>query len=193
MKRIKSHLPLVVSFAVAGLLTASLATGTAQSAVASLVQIVNTAANPVPSQDVDNPARQPVSFETSVSVSANAMNGYAFQAYQVPAGAYQVPAGKQLVIDYVSMNSEVQTAEQVFSISFQEEGITNLIFVPVSNVASFAANPSLHGWSQVKQSPCMYAQATTWMSGSRPMRVRPARMYSCLGPGIWSICRRGVP
>ncbi|HTO69735.1 MAG TPA: hypothetical protein VMR31_07725 [Myxococcota bacterium] len=155
MKRIKSHLPLVVSFAVAGLLTASLATGTAQSAVASLVQIVNTAANPVPSQDVDNPARQPVSFETSVSVSANAMNGYAFQAYQVP-------AGKQLVIDYVSMNSEVQTAEQVFSISFQEEGITNLIFVPVSNVASFAANPSLHG-VVAGQAVAMYVRAGDYL------------------------------
>ena len=162
MKRIKSHLPLVVSFAVAGLLTASLATGTAQSAVASLVQIVNTAANPVPSQDVDNPARQPVSFETSVSVSANAMNGYAFQAYQVPAGAYQVPAGKQLVIDYVSMNSEVQTAEQVFSISFQEEGITNLIFVPVSNVGSFAANPSLHG-VVAGQAVAMYVRAGDYL------------------------------
>jgi len=50
MKRLESHLLLLVSFALGGVLTATLATGTAQSAVASLVEIVNT---PVPTQVVN--------------------------------------------------------------------------------------------------------------------------------------------
>lgn len=139
MKHFATHLSRIAGFAVAGLIGASFATGTAQSVVASLVQIVNTSANPVPSQDVDNPARQPVSFETLVGVSANATNGLTFQAYQVP-------AGKELVIDYVSMSQDVQNSEQVFSISFKEElqqGV-NLILVPVSNLGSLATSPNFH-------------------------------------------------
>jgi len=137
MKRLESHLPLVVSFALAGILTASLATGTAQSAVASLVQIVNTAANPVLTKATDLPALQPLYLGGSVSVAPGATSGYTNEFTQVP-------VGKQLVIDYVSAQGTVTDPEHIFSIELTTENIGVSLYVPVSVLGSLAATPSVH-------------------------------------------------
>lgn len=151
MKRLESHLSLFASSLLAGLLAASLATGSAQSAVASLVQIVNTSANPVPTQDMDNRARQPVSFMTFVMVSPNAQNGYASQAYRVP-------TGKRLVVEYVSVNGGVQNPEQVLSVSLAEEGTSSSVYVPVSDPPAFVNSPGFHA-ALASQAVVMYASA----------------------------------
>ena len=138
MKRLESHLPLVVSFALAGVITASLATGTAQSAVASLVQIVNTPANPVPTQDTDDRARQPITIDTSIaSVLPNALDAFT-------GGIYTVPAGKRLVIEYISATGTVYDPEHVFSVSLEVEGGGTSISIPISEFGGLAGDPSRH-------------------------------------------------
>ncbi|HTO69736.1 MAG TPA: hypothetical protein VMR31_07730 [Myxococcota bacterium] len=148
MKRIQSPLPLLLSFALAGVLTASLATGTAQSAVASLVQIVNTAANPVPMQDMDNPARQPVTILTSIHVSANAANGYVEPAYQVP-------VGKMLVIEYIGASTTVIAPEHVFSVTLFDSNNSTYAYAPVVDLGTDSTNANLHA-VMASQSVAMY-------------------------------------
>ncbi|HKV56217.1 MAG TPA: hypothetical protein VJN94_16410 [Candidatus Binataceae bacterium] len=59
------------------------------------VTVINGASNPVPTQDVDNPARQP--FAASTTVLTNQFNNSGFGLTLTT-----VPAGKRLVIQFVS-------------------------------------------------------------------------------------------
>jgi len=171
MKRLESHLLLLVSFALGGVLTATLATGTAQSAVASLVeivntpvptqvvntsgtpvptQVVNTSGTPVPTQDTDERARQPVTITTNVTVLANAENGFNF-------GIYTVPAAKRLVIEYVTAAGPFTDPEEMFSLSLNiEGGSAPLLYIPVTVSGGLAPNPSAHRMF-ASQADVMYA------------------------------------
>ncbi|HTO69734.1 MAG TPA: hypothetical protein VMR31_07720 [Myxococcota bacterium] len=137
MKRFASHLSRIAGFALAGLIGASFATGTAQSVVASLVQIVNTSANPVLTQDNDNRARQPLSFRASISVLPGAENGFARPAYTVP-------AGKRLVIEHVSAIGNVASPEQVFTITVYADSGSVYTYLPVTNLSAQEDAPTRH-------------------------------------------------
>ena len=148
MKRLESPLPLLLSFALASVLTASLATGTAQSAVASLVQIVNTSANPVPTQDTDDGARQPVVINTTVDNNPNANQGITF-------GIYTVPAGKRLVIEYVTTVGYVTDPEHIIGVQVQVHGFAQ-------NDGPFIAIP-------LTASPAFYLSSSHYFAASQPV------------------------
>jgi hypothetical protein len=115
MRRIRTYLLVTLGFGLAGAIGGAFASGTAQAIVATLVQIVNTAANPVLTQHVvaDNPATQAVSLLCLVSVPANGTDG----SCNLVNGAlsnppYVVPSGKRLVADSISGDLRLLTGQR---------------------------------------------------------------------------------
>jgi len=97
MKSLKKYVLVALGFALAGMFGAAFGSGPAHALVAALVQIVNTAANPVLTQHVaaENPATQAVWLSCLVRTTP-ACN------LSDSNGTYFVPAGKRLVIDSLS-------------------------------------------------------------------------------------------
>ena len=81
------------------LLIAALAPKATHAVAAALVQITNTAANPVPNRDVDNGPRQAVTLQALASTS---VENIVFEEQNGNGTAYTVPAGKRLVIEFIS-------------------------------------------------------------------------------------------
>jgi hypothetical protein len=85
----------------AGTVGALLAPKTAHALVATLVQVVNTTAQPVPTRDVDNPAYEPFVRTLCAGVAANC-GGTQGTSFTVPTtGANSSPV-RRLVIEYYS-------------------------------------------------------------------------------------------
>jgi len=112
--------------------------------------VVNTSGTPVPTQDTDERARQPVTITTNVTVLANAENGFNF-------GIYTVPAAKRLVIEYVTAAGPFTDPEEMFSLSLNiEGGSAPLLYIPVTVSGGLAPNPSAHRMF-ASQAVVMYA------------------------------------
>jgi len=113
------------------LLLAALAPKATHAVAAALVQVTNTAANPVPNKDVDEPARHPFSasctgdFATALSFSATC---------NIP-----VPAGEEVVLQSESFSSTTQPSgccgpiTQVLNILTTTSGGTAAQMQAVSN------------------------------------------------------------
>lgn len=84
----------VGSITVVALVMALVAPKATRAVVSTLVTVVNTAANPVLGQDVDNPARAPFAAECSAPGPASAL--------ATPACTILAPVGKRLVIENIS-------------------------------------------------------------------------------------------
>lgn len=68
------------------------------------VQVGNTTTNPVPTRDVDNPARQPFQIGLGISVANGNLTAN---------GSFTVPAGKQLVIEFVSALAAISSGQKL--------------------------------------------------------------------------------
>jgi len=93
MRFAKSLMLGTLAVVLAGFILALVAPKTAHALAATLVQVTNTISNPVPNQDVDQPARAP--FQTTVNVNPVTNFNYT---------AVTIPAGHRLVVDYVSLS-----------------------------------------------------------------------------------------
>jgi hypothetical protein len=93
--------------ALAGILGAQLAPKAAHGIVATLVQVVNTAANPVPTQAVDNHARHALGLDASVVIPDGQLG--VFGTFGDANGPYTVPAGKRLVMESLSAQFNLPT------------------------------------------------------------------------------------
>src|ERR1700722_14169879 len=91
----------VGGIAIAAFLLMLAAPKTAHAIVSTLVTIANTAANPVPTVATDNPARQSVLLEASISLFDGQPNGQA-SLHTSTSYSYTVPDGYRLVIDSYS-------------------------------------------------------------------------------------------
>lgn len=83
------------------LLIAALAPKATRGVVASLVQVANTSANPVPNRDIDNGPRQGVTLfaQTSGNINFVPLLDLGDPANPTP---YSVPAGKRLLVQFIS-------------------------------------------------------------------------------------------
>lgn len=93
MKFAKSILMGTGSLVLAGLLLTLLVPKAAHAIAATLVQVANTSANPIPNRDQDNPAQQPFQWLTQPA----ARNGQTRAETD-----FTVPIGKRLVLEYIS-------------------------------------------------------------------------------------------
>jgi hypothetical protein len=95
--------------------------------VATLVQVVNTSANPVPTQIVNNPARQAVVLTTNVTIFDGAI--IASGAFQDNSGTYTVPAGMRLVVESTSGFISLPTGQKpvLFRFSVLVNGVLGLL------------------------------------------------------------------
>jgi len=102
MRSLRKYVLVALGFVLAGMFGATLGTGAAQAVVAGLVEIVNTATNPVLTQHVpaDNPATQAVWLSCLGSISGGGSVSCVLTDSSGP--NYRVPAGKRLVIDSLS-------------------------------------------------------------------------------------------
>jgi hypothetical protein len=95
------------------------------------VFVANTAANPIPVQNRDEPARQPFQHFGTFTIADPASGG---------SDSFAVPAGKRLVIEYVSFRSNILTGgNQIVSFSVQNQGggsLGLLSFVPEKTIES---------------------------------------------------------
>jgi hypothetical protein len=100
MKSAKQFLMVAGAFAIA-VLTFSLAAPRAvHAAIATLVQVANTSANPVPNQAVDSPTMHPVMLTGLVNLAGNVVGDFAV----LRSGNHEfvVPAGKRFFLQSVS-------------------------------------------------------------------------------------------
>src|SRR5260370_34339400 len=91
------------------LLTASFISAALAAAVLLAPRVVQSQVYSTPMRDVDNPARQPISIQSFITVAAGAQNGFALSAYQVP-------AGKRLIISYIGSFGGTPTGKVPFFI-----------------------------------------------------------------------------
>lgn len=83
-------------------------------AVAALVQVVNTPANPVPSDEVSLSAAQTVGIQCQMG--ANAICAQILPGGAVATTAYSVPSGQNLVITEIDVTTQVGSAPCFFGI-----------------------------------------------------------------------------
>ena len=103
MKNAKPILMGAFSVVLAGIVLAMFGPRAAHAITATLVQVVNTSANPIPNRDQDNPALQPFQFLAQPDTRGTGQN-------QVETD-FNVPAGKRLVIEYVSAGIAAGTGQ----------------------------------------------------------------------------------
>ena len=112
----KRYLMIAACFAFAVTVMGVMAPRIANAATATLVEIVNTAANPVLTRATDNPARRAVLL-TLAGTSGDGQTLADGQAsaeftFEDANGAYTVPTGFRLVIDSINAGGERSTADE---------------------------------------------------------------------------------
>jgi hypothetical protein len=98
---LKRMIKAIGGVAIAAVLLTLAAPKTVQAVVSTLVTVANTAANPVPTQAVDNPAKTPFAAFGSCSVSGSVCNASDF---------FAVPVGMTAVVQDVSGQCRVSPA-----------------------------------------------------------------------------------
>ena len=101
---------------ICALLAAGLTPRTVRAVAASLVQVVNTAANPVAARDVDNADRNAVALQCFVELlPQNEQDNVACRNGQLSA-VFTVPHGMRLVLDHVSGRVLLPPGQSIFDI-----------------------------------------------------------------------------
>ena len=108
MKFAKTFFVGIGGFAVAAVLLTMIAPKAAHAVVATLVQVVNTPANPVPNQDVDQRGRN--SYQAYLPCLTTAANNVCTILF--PA----VPSGKRLVVEHVSASIGIPSASDPLNV-----------------------------------------------------------------------------
>jgi hypothetical protein len=113
MKSAKNFLMVAGAFALAVTMFAILAPKTAQAFVATLVQVTNTSANPVPNQAVDAMSLHPMVLRGFVGIA----NGSQSNSANLENGSsdFVVPAGKRFIFDTISVHAELPVGEALES------------------------------------------------------------------------------
>jgi len=123
----------------AALLIGSLAPKTTRGIAAALVQVMNTSANPVPNQDVDNPGRA-----TIESVFVGVFNNLGSENL-LGFSSFTVPAGQRFVIDQVdgSCSGSIRPGAQLLLTEAGQSRTYYLVLTP-QGTSSYAFNQSVH-------------------------------------------------
>jgi len=124
----------------AAILSASIAPRAAHALVAALVQVTNTAANPVPTLDVHTPAEEPFQTQLCLGFGAFANQCLAPQIFTVPSTTTDGATVKRLVIeDFSGVCTSSQTSGNSFveSISLQTSVHENTVN-SISSIIAFA-------------------------------------------------------
>jgi hypothetical protein len=142
MKQIGKMLAVILGGGLLVVVGAMVGPRAAQAIVATLVQVTNTSANPVPTQAVDNRARQPVGLDVQDSI-ADGQPG-AFATFGDANGPYTVPAGKRLVVESISAQFNLPTGQKPTDLLFlttingRQSGFTALpVFSSSANGTDF--------------------------------------------------------
>ena len=150
MKLSKSTLALAGCFCLAVLAVPVIAPKTAHALAATLVQITNTATNPVINQDVDSPGRAP--YQQQVTC-------YSANTNQCVAIFPEVPMNKRLVVQYIS--SSLDTPTPLVNVEFS----TGTAIFPILH--TMQGNDASGNKIYVASQPMLY----TFEAGQRPFVV----------------------
>jgi hypothetical protein len=115
MKLLKQAMAVLGTVVVIAVLVALVTPKTAHAIVATMVQVVNTAAQPVPTWGTDNDGRSAVrlSYYETMAAGDTFSNGKPlFDA--TTSAAFTVPAGKRLVVDSLSLFAYPISGQNVF-------------------------------------------------------------------------------
>jgi hypothetical protein len=102
MRFMKRLLMGLAAVALAGTLLTLIAPKAVHAAVAALVEVANTSANPVPNADVNAPGEEP--FQTVLCNNVGSLSCGVPDSFVVPATTSDGLSVKRLAIEYVSMN-----------------------------------------------------------------------------------------
>ena len=108
------------------------------------VNVVNTSDNPVPVHNINDPARQPIVAEISLTMPDGQHNS--------GGTIFTVPSGKLLVIEYVSARTTLPAGQSINGIGLNSH-LNGAFSVPVWFEATRMSNPSheiLHSSQQVR-------------------------------------------
>jgi hypothetical protein len=135
MKYAKRMLMVAGALALAGILGIAIAPKAAHGIVAAMVQVMNTSANPVPNQDVDNAARHVVRLrqEGSAAVTVTTQVPLNDVTMGNPGVPYVVPAGQRLVLEQASVFAYPPNSTSKINV-YWSNGFTNTI-VPLTQQA----------------------------------------------------------
>ena len=140
------------------------------------VFVTNSAANPVPTRDVDNPARQPFQQDQVISIHAGTFGGDA---------TFTVPKGKRLVIEFVSIHVSYPTGQKPTFAFLQVETANSNKFPNNHNFVLTFQAPDLNSDVFAGASPTrLYADPGTTVTLS-------LRRNSSIGEGLGSMSVSG--
>lgn len=140
MKLLKQAMALLGSVVVIAVLVALVTPKTAHALVATLVQVVNTPSQPVPTWRTDNDGRSVVRLSYGEFMPAGTVISEGKPLLDTVSGlAYTVPAGERLVIDNVSLLADPPTGQKVEANFSEGPQVTN---VPLIFEGTFGTNDS---------------------------------------------------
>jgi hypothetical protein len=135
--------------------------------VATLVQVTNTTANPVPNKDVDSPAHATVVPLACQALANGEINDPGILQCTLAAGGltnggtpYTVPAGQRLVVEQVSAFCQSVTKDNLQFAQFALTEAGAFVVVPLNAVTV----PGFEGITSFTQSVHYYADAGTTLS-----------------------------
>jgi len=143
MGRAKSYLLVALGFGLAGAIGAAFGTGTAQAVVASLVEIVNPATSPVPTNSMNRTDPGRLAYQAFI--------GHFFSCAGMSACEFSflpVPAGHRVVVQQISVFSEFSATPggMIVEVDLVSNGTPSVLFqfdVPASNSAPAFVQPVL--------------------------------------------------
>jgi len=131
----KRSMQVVVALCCGALFVVGLMPRTAGAVAASLVQVVNTAANPVSTNDVDNPTRNAVSLICNQNFPPNSPFEMDADCYNLTSSNKVLgPQGTRFVADYVSGQIVVQNGATpvVAGLLLAHSVLTEQLYVPLT-------------------------------------------------------------
>ena len=165
----------------AGLMGTMIAPKVAHAVVATLVQVVNTPANPVPNADVNAPGEEP--FQTILCQAAGTGTCFEPNSFVVPATTSDGLSIKRVVVDYVSVRCE-------------QSGVVGLAPILGTLMNENSVNGSVYaGTIYLPLTPSPGATSTDFVSSvaarayADPGTAVGAGIVGSVGPGSSAACR----
>ena len=125
MKRSGKMLSVILGAAFLLILGAMFGPRTAHALVATLVQVVNTPTQSVPTWRTDNDGRNVVRLAYGEDMPSGTLN-----SFSNPLSSYTVPTGSRLVIDSVSLFAYPPTGQKVFAFFYNGVTYTSIPAIP---------------------------------------------------------------
>jgi hypothetical protein len=169
MRFAKRMLMVAGAGALAGILAIALAPKAAHALVATLVQVANTTANPVPNKDVDNPDRATAVDQFCIVTGTAGSPGFECDT----TAFFTVPAGQRLVLEQLEAACTTPEGNSLYGgdIEFSEGGNSTLHPFALGSPATHAGVTSYVLNQQVRYyvdagSPIFFQLGSTDTSGS---------------------------